>query len=85
MLLQQQRYRLVTQARAAAVRAFLASPGRTAYGVAVLPVSGNTYQAAQYPSSNHVTNVHAEQVALVQATMADDANVLEMAVASTGA
>jgi cytidine deaminase len=84
MLPQEQRDRLVTQARAAAARAFLTSPGGTAYGAAVLTASGNVYQAGQYSSFNHVTNVHAEQVALVLATMADDPDLLALAVASTG-
>lgn len=85
MLAAEQRYRLVAVARAAAARAFLTSPGGTAYGAAVLTASGNIYQAGQYSSFNHVTNVHAEQAALVQATMADDLDVLALAVASTGA
>lgn len=84
MFLEPQRSRLVMQARAAAVRAFLTSPGGTAYGAAVLTASGNIYQAGQYSSFNHITNHHAEQVALVQATMADDPHVLALAVASTG-
>jgi len=63
----------------------LTSPGGTAYGAAVLTATGNVYQAGQYSSFSHVTNVHAEQVALVLATMADDPDVLALAVASTGA
>lgn len=82
---QEHQARLVTAARAAAARAFLTSPGGTAYGAAVLTASGNVYQAGQYSSFNHVTNMHAEQVALVLATMADDPDVLALAVASTGA
>ncbi|MBA2226676.1 MAG: hypothetical protein WHU94_07265 [Thermogemmata sp.] len=72
------------KARAAAARAFMTSPGGTAYGAAVLTVSGNVYQAGQYSSFNHMTNVHAEQAALVLAVMADDPDVLALAVASTG-
>jgi len=82
---QEQRCLLVVAARAAAARAFLTSPGGTAYGAAVLSAAGNLYQAGQYSSFNHVTNVHAEQVALILATMADDPDVLALAVASTGA
>lgn len=85
MLRQEQRNQLVTEARAAAARAFLTSVGGTAYGAAVLTASGNVYHAGQYSSFNHVTNVHAEHVALVLATMADDPDVLALAVASTGA
>jgi cytidine deaminase len=84
MLPQEQRDRLVTQARAAAARAFLTSPGGTAYGAAVRTAAGTIYQAGQYSSFNHVTNVHAEQAVLVLATMADDPDVLALAVASTG-
>ncbi|MFO0878128.1 MAG: hypothetical protein U0840_12330 [Gemmataceae bacterium] len=80
----QQRHHLVRAARAAAARAFLTSPGGTAYGAAVLSVSGQIHQAGQYSSFNHVTNVHAEQAVLVLATMADDPDVLALAVASTG-
>jgi cytidine deaminase len=85
MLRQEQRNELVTEARAAAARAFLTSVGGTAYGAAVLTASGNIYKAGQYSSFNHVTNVHAEHVALVLATMGDDPDVLALAVASTGA
>lgn len=85
MLTEENRYRLVQEARAAAGRAFLTSPGGTAYGAAVLTASGNIYRAGQYSSFNHVTNVHAEQAALVMAAMADDPDVLALAVASTGA
>lgn len=84
MLHQEQRCHLVNQARAAAARAFLTSPGGTAYGAAVLTTLDNVYQAGQYSSFNHVTNVHAEQIALIMATMAGDPDVLALAVASTG-
>lgn len=85
MLCPAQRNRLVHEARAAAARAFLTSVGGTAYGAAVLTTSGRIYRAGQYSSFNHVTNIHAEHAALVQATMADDPDILALAVASTGA
>lgn len=73
---------LVMAARAAVAKAFLTSPGGTAYGAAVLTLSGNVYSAGQYSSFNHVTNVHAEQAALVMAAMNDDPDVVALAVAS---
>jgi cytidine deaminase len=73
---------LVAAARGATAKAFLTSPGGTAYGAAVLTVSGNIYTAGQYSSFNHVTNVHAEQAALVMAAMNDDPDVIALAVAS---
>jgi cytidine deaminase len=42
------------------------------------------YTAGQYSSWNHVTNIHAEQAALLIATMSDDPDVLALATASTG-
>jgi cytidine deaminase len=84
MLTDEQRHRLVNAARAAVARAFLSTPGGTAYGAAALTVNGGVYPAGQYSSFNHVTNVHAEQAALLLATMADDPDVLALAVASTG-
>jgi cytidine deaminase len=85
MLSEKQRRRLVSDARAAAGRAFLTSQRGTAYGAAVLTSSGQVYQAGQYSSFNHITNVHAEQAALLLATMAGDPDILALAVASTGA
>jgi cytidine deaminase len=78
------RERLVDTARAATAKAFLTSTGGTAYGAAVLCLSGRVYSAGQYSSWNHMTNVHAEQGAVFMATMNDDPDVLALAVASTG-
>ncbi len=75
--------RLVEAARAATAKAFLTSPGGTSYGAAVLSLGGEVYSAGQYSSWNHVTNVHAEQAALIMATMNDDPDVVALAVAST--
>jgi cytidine deaminase len=75
---------LVASARAAVAKAFLTSPGGTSYGAAVLTLSGKVYGAGQYSSFNHVTNVHAEQAALVIAAMSDDPDVVALAVASSG-
>ncbi|MCS7021142.1 MAG: hypothetical protein NZ703_05300 [Gemmataceae bacterium] len=83
MLTEEQRQRLVASARAAAARAFLSGPAGTAYGAAVLTATGRTYQAAQYSSFNHITNIHAEQAALVLATMADDPDIVALALACT--
>lgn len=78
-----QRQQLVQAARAATTRAFLTAPGGTSYGAAVLTAGGAHYQAGQYSSFNHVTNTHAEHAALILATMADDPDVVALAVAST--
>lgn len=75
--------RLVETARAAVAKAFLTSSGGTAYGAAVLTSSGKVFSAGQYSSFNHVTNVHAEQAALVMAVMNDDPDVVALALAST--
>ena len=74
--------RLVTAARGAVAKAFVTSPGSTAYGAAALSVTGRIYSSGQYSSYNHVTNVHAEQAALLMATMSGDPVVVALAVAS---
>lgn len=84
MTTQQPTRELVAAARAATAKAFLISPGGTAYGAAVLTSSGKVFSAGQYSSFNHVTNVHAEQAALVMAAMNDDPDVVALALASTG-
>lgn len=84
MTTQQPTRQLVAAARAATAKAFLTSPGGTAYGAAVLTSSGKVFSAGQYSSFNHVTNVHAEQAALVMAVMNDDPDVVALALASTG-
>lgn len=76
--------RLVVAAKSAMVRSFLTNPGSTSYGAAVFTAKGQIFQGGQYSSFNHVTNVHAEQVALILATMSDDPDVLALAVASNG-
>lgn len=83
MITLEQRLQLVSASRAAASRAFLTSSSGTSYGAAVLTATGSIYQSGQYSSFNHVTNVHAEQAALLMATMSDDPVVLALAVAST--
>jgi cytidine deaminase/predicted nucleotidyltransferase len=74
---------LVAAARAATAKAFLTSPGGTRYGAAVRTRDGQIFSAGQYSSWNHVTNVHAEQGALVMAAMNDCPDVVALAVAST--
>jgi cytidine deaminase len=75
---------LVAAARAATVQAYLTKEGGTRYGAAVLARSGAIHSAGQYSSFNHVTNVHAEQGALLMAVARGDADILALAVASTG-
>jgi cytidine deaminase len=74
---------LVEAARAAVTKAFLTSPGGTAYGSAVLTSSGSIFDAGQYSSWNHITNIHAEQLVLAMAAMADEPDVVALALAST--
>jgi cytidine deaminase/predicted nucleotidyltransferase len=74
---------LVAAARAATAKAFLTSPGGTCYGAAVRTRDGKIYSAGQYSSWNHVTNIHAEQGALLMAAMNDNPDVVALAVAST--
>ena len=76
--------RLMGRARAAVVSAFRTGPGGTAYGSAVLTAEGDIFTAGQYSSFNHVTNVHAEQGALLLATMADQHDVVALALSSNG-
>jgi len=83
MITQEQRHLLVSASRAAASRAFLTSSAGNAYGAAVLTATGSIYQSGQYSSFNHITNIHAEQAALLMATMSDDPVVLALSVAST--
>ena len=83
MVTDQQRSCLVEEARAATSKAFLTAPSATSYGAAVLSLAGKIYSAGQYSSWNHVTNIHAEQGALLLAAMADDADVLALAIASS--
>ena len=75
---------LVAAARAAVTKAFLTKEGGVRYGAAVLTATGNIYSSGQYSSFSHSTNVHAEQAALVAATIAGEPDVLALAVASTG-
>jgi len=75
---------LLERARAAVGSAFRTGPGGTAYGCAVLTAEGDIFSSGQYSSFNHVTNVHAEQGALVLAAMADQHDVLALALSSTG-
>jgi cytidine deaminase len=75
---------LVWAAQAATTQAFLTGDGGTRYGAAVLTAAGHVFTAGQYSSFNHVTNVHAEQAALLLATMSGEPDVLALAVATTG-
>ena len=70
-------------ARAATSKAFLTKPGGVHYGASVLCADGVIYSAGQYASYNHSTNVHAEQGALVLATMAGRPDVLALALATS--
>jgi len=76
--------RLVARARAATAQAFLSRDGGVRYGAAVLTASGRTFGAGQYASFNHVTNVHAEQAALLLAAADGEPDVVALAVACTG-
>ena len=84
MLSENQKLSLLQAARSAVAKAFLTKDGGVCYGAAVLTSSGQIHGSGQYSSFNHSTNVHAEQGALVLAAMAGDADVLALAVASTG-
>lgn len=77
--------RLMQAARAALSQSFLTKEGGTRYGAAVLSNSGQIFTSGQYSSWNHVTNVHAEQAALVIATMSGQSDIVALAVASTSA
>jgi len=74
--------RLCAAASAATAKAFLTKEGGTRYGAAVLSRSGAIFSSGQYSSFNHVTNVHAEQAALLIAAMAGEPDILVLAVAS---
>lgn len=81
---EEQKQRLVAAALAAVTKAFLTQEGGVRYGAAVLASNGGIFASGQYSSFNHSTNVHAEQAALIAATMHGQADVLALAVASTG-
>jgi cytidine deaminase len=83
MVTDQQRARLVEEARAVTAKAFFTAPGSAADGAAVLSLAGKVYSAGQYSSWSHLTIIPAEQGALLLATMSDDADVLAIALAST--
>ncbi|MCA9107814.1 MAG: hypothetical protein KDA83_20555 [Planctomycetales bacterium] len=76
--------RLVLRARAAVAQAFTTAPGGTRYGAAVLTAGGRVYDSGQYSSFNHCTNIHAEQGAILLATMTGEPDIIALAVASTG-
>lgn len=75
---------LVEAAWAAIAQAYLTKEGGTRYGAAVLTSSGKIFTSGQYSTWNHITNIHAEQGALLIATMAGEPYILALAVASTG-
>lgn len=74
---------LVRSARGAVAQSFLTKEGGARYGAAVLTTNGNVFTSGQYSSWNHVTNIHAEQAALLLATMACEPDIEVLAVAST--
>ena len=81
---QEQKACLVSAARAAVAKAFLTKEGGVRYGAAVLTTSGQIFSSGQYSSFNHSTNVHAEQAALLTASMNGQSDIRALAVASTG-
>ncbi len=74
---------LIEAARSGSNRSFLTKSGNTRYGAAVLTASGKLFCAGQYSSFNHITNIHAEMAAVVLATMADDPEIVALALVST--
>ncbi len=72
---------LLDAAAAATSKAFLSREGATRYGAAVLSRSGRIFTAGQYSSFNHITNIHAEEGAILAATMAGEADILALALA----
>jgi cytidine deaminase len=51
------------------------------YGAAVLTKKGNIYSSGQYSSFNHITSIHAEMGAILCATMAEDYEIVALALA----
>jgi cytidine deaminase len=70
-------------AREATAFSFLTKPGGNCYGAAVLTRQGGVFRSGQYSSFNHSTNIHAEQGALLRATMAGEPDVLVLALAKS--
>ena len=70
-------------AREATAFSFLTKPGGTCYGAAVLTKQGGVHRSGQYSSFNHSTNIHAEQGALLRATMAGEPDVVVLALAKS--
>lgn len=76
---------LVEAARKARQQAFLAKDGGVRYGAAVLCRDDSVFTAGQYSSYNHITNIHAEQGAILLATMAGKQDILALALATSRA
>ena len=76
-------WKVARAARAATTCSFLTKSGGTCYGAAVLTRQGGLFRSGQYSSFNHSTNIHAEQGALLLATMAGEPDVLVLALAKS--
>ena len=75
---------LLDEARKAIDKGFYASKTpQKRYGAAVLTENGNIYSAGQYSSFNHITSVHAEMGAIINATMNGEPRIVAMALSSS--
>ena len=75
---------LINEARKAIDKGFYASKTpQKRYGAAVLTENGNIYSAGQYSSFNHITSIHAEMGAIINATMNGEPRIIAMALSSS--
>lgn len=75
---------LMNEARKAIDKGFYASKTpQKRYGAAVLTENGNIYSAGQYSSFNHITSIHAEMGAILNATMNGEPRIVAMALSSS--
>lgn len=75
---------LIDEARKAIDKGFYASQTpQKRYGAAVLTENGNIYSAGQYSSFNHITSIHAEMGAIINATMNGEPRIIAMALSSS--
>lgn len=76
--------KLIEEARNAIEKGFYAAviPEKR-YGAAVLTESGTIYSAGQYSSYNHITSVHAEMGAIINATMNKEPRIKALALSCT--
>lgn len=75
---------LIEEARKAIDKGFYAAKiPQKRYGAAVLTENGNIYSAGQYSSFNHITSIHAEMGAIINATMNGEPRVVAMALSSS--